>query len=292
VVRVLGCWTRLTVVIGDDPWEQDLTAAFSVLLGRPLDTFDPGAEYALYYAHRALLDEWVWGAIGDAETLRRTLEPGGTGGRHELLEMCLAPDWGLDLARSVFEFEFDEESALSRALGARPDRGRHTAESGRILTGEELAAVLTKHGLGPGDILSDPCFLDVQYRVVTDGTLRDALLTAIRAKQGPEGLRPGPGEEATAPMALVAFDDSVEDEADLTPEEQAEWNRILAPIRDPRLRSHIWRPYLHRPWAKPGISDGGGPNQPGAAYVAGWDLAHYGDVQLAIMQTGGLPSGQ
>ncbi|WP_406290456.1 hypothetical protein [Embleya sp. NBC_00896] len=273
-----------------DLWEQDLTAAFSVLLGRPVDSFAPEAKYALYYINSALDDQWVWGKFDDADSLRQTWGPGDDGDRPALLQICLALDWGLDLARSVFEFDFTGESALSRAFGARPDSNR-VAEACRTVTGDELATVLTEHGLGLADIVSglkDGTFtVGVSFRVVTDGTLRDTLLTAIRGKQGPDRLRPGPDETAILALLPGLF----EGERELPPEVADERDRLLAPVRDPRLRAHIWSPYLDRPWDRPGISSGG-PDQPGTTRVAAWDLAYFGEVRLAVTQTEGTLSGQ
>ncbi|MFE1443779.1 hypothetical protein [Streptomyces sp. NPDC058739] len=273
-----------------DLWEQDLTAAFSVLLGKPVDSFDRGAEYGLYYVNSAVYDQWVWATLDDADSLRRTWGPGDDGGRPALLQICLALDWSLDLARSVFEFDFAAESALSRAFGARPGSNL-VAEACRTVTGDELATVLTGHGLGPADIVSgleDGAFtVGVSFRVVTDGTLRDALLTAIRGKHGPDRLRPGPDEAAALALAPGLFDS----ERELPPEAAAERDRLLAPVRDPRLRAHIWSPYLDRPWDRPGISSAG-PDRPGTTRVAAWDLAYFGEIRLAVTRTEGTPAGQ
>ncbi|RMI42417.1 hypothetical protein EBO15_19445 [Actinomadura harenae] len=261
-----------------------------MLLGRPMDGFDPDAEYALYYVNSAVDDLWVWGTLDDADSLRRTWGPGDDGDRPTLLQICLALDWSLDLGRSVFEFDFTEESALSRAFGARPDSNQ-VAEACRTVTGDELAVVLTRHGLAPDDIVSgiedDAFTVRVSFRVVTDGTLRDALLTAIRGKQGPDGLRPGPDEAAILVLLPSLFDGAREP----SPEAATERDRLLAPVGDPRLRAHIWSPYLDRPWDRPGVSSGG-PDLPGTTRVAAWDLAYFGEVRLAITQTVGALQGQ
>ena len=273
-----------------DLWEQDLTAAFTVLLGKPVDAFDPEAAYTLYYINRTIHDRWVWGALDHADSLRQTWAPGDDGERPMLLQICLALDWSLDLARSVFEFDFTKDSALSRAFGARPESNR-VAEACRTVTGDELASVLTEHDLGLADIVSgiqDGAFsIGVSFRVVTDGTLRDALLTAIRGKHGVDGLRPGPDEAAILGLLPGLFDGGQEPSADVT----AERDRLLAPVGDPRLRAHLWSPYLDRPWDRPGISCGG-PALPGTTRVAAWDLAYFGEVQLAVTRTRETLSGQ
>ncbi|MFE6814857.1 hypothetical protein [Streptomyces sp. NPDC057675] len=264
-------------------WEQDLTAAFSVLLGRPVEGFDPEADYALYHINGAVDDRWLWEALADAESLRCTCRIADN--RPALLRICLALDWSLDLARSVFEFDFTGESAFLWVLGARPDSNL-VAEACRTATGEELATVLTRHGLGVADILSalddGMVTAGVSFRVITDGTLQDALLTAIRGKRGPDRLRPGPDEAVALSLAPGLFDSEREE---LSPEAAAERDRLLAPVGDPRLRAHIWSPYLDRPWDRPGISSGG-PDRPGTTRVAAWDLAYFGEIRLAVTQTG------
>jgi hypothetical protein len=271
-----------------DPWEQDLTAAFTVLLGRPADSFDPEAEYSLYYVvNGAIRADWIWGTL-DADSLRRTCGP-DDGGRHKLLDICLDADWSLDLAQSAFEFDFTAESALSRALGARVVPNRWDT---RRVTGDELATIFTEHGLGPSDVVSgledDTVDVAVYWRVVTDGTLRDTVLTAIRGKQGPDRMRLSDAESAILGLAFELFESEK-----LTTESANARDRLLASIRDPRLRAHLWR-YMDRPWDEPGIetSGAGGPDLPGTTCVVAWDLAYYGDVRLVVMQTERAPSAE
>jgi len=137
------------------------------------------------------------------------------------------------------------------------------------------------------------------FRVVTDGTLRDALLTAIRGRQGPDGLRPGPDEAAILPLTPSLFSD---DHEELPSAVATERDRLLAPIGDPRLRAHLWSPYLDRPWDRADDGTIGATStvppgwqsltaRPGTTFIAAWDLAYFGEVSLAVMRTdGALPT--
>jgi hypothetical protein len=213
-------------------WEQDLTAAFTLMLGRPVDDFDADREYVLYY-----LNTVARGLTGDP----------------------LSPDWVIDLDRSVFEIEFLEESPLAEALGARPDSNL-VAEAFRTVSGQELAA----HGFTAADLAGDDVEVTTAVRVITDGSLRDAMLTAIRGRNGPDGLRPAPEERL----------DAIFLDAETPPPAE------LGTIGDPRLRAHIWSPYLDRPW-----DPGGTPQKrdflPGEQAGA-WDLAYFGDISLVV----------
>ncbi|WP_405533932.1 hypothetical protein OG787_00525 [Streptomyces sp. NBC_00075] len=168
----------------------------------------------------------MWGKLDGADSSRRTWGPGDDGDRPALRQVCLALDRNLDLSRSVFEFDLTGESALSRAFGARPG-SNPVAEECRTATGDEPATVLTEHGLGLADIVSalqdDTFTVGTSFRVVTDGTLPDALLAAIRGKQGPDRLRPGPEEAAILTLAPSLFDG----ERELRPEVAAERDRLL-----------------------------------------------------------------
>ncbi len=283
----------------DNSWDQDLARALTVLLGRPVDNFTTEPGYVLYYRNSVAVDgaPRLFGILGDPGSLRQAWLPDDATGRPELLEMCLSPDWGLDLAGSMFLFEFTGESALARAFGVRPDSNR-VADAFWTVSGHDLATTLSAHDLAPTDIVAgveDGLFtVESTFRVVTDGTLRDAVLTAIRAKRGPGGLRPGPDEAALLPLVPSLFGD---DQEDLPPVVAAERDRLLAPIRDPRLRAHLWSPYLDRPWDR--AADGSAMStsdvppgwkflaaRPGTTFVAAWDLAYFGEVSLAVMHAG------
>lgn len=244
-------------------WEQDLTAAFTLLLGRPVDGFEGGREYGLYYVNKVNPDgaRQFFTALDGVGALRETRS----------LEVALSPDWRFDLGRSVFEIEFHEESALAWAFGARPESNL-VAEAMRTVSGRELADTLAAHGLTPAEVagsLGDEAVTAViAFRVVTDGSLRGAMRTAIRGDRGPDGLRPDP-EEGRAAL----FPDAV------PPADGA-----LDTIRDPRLRAHVWSPYLDQPW-EPGGTAAGCPFVPGDP-VGAWDLAYFGDISLTVTAAG------
>jgi hypothetical protein len=277
-------------------WDEELTAAFAVLLGVPLAAFDPTAEYALYY-RTMLCNEEIFSSLEDVSSLGLMLRPAPDGARHALLSVCLDLRWGLDLARSEFEFEVIAESPLSRAIDTVPTP-TFVDDHRRVLLGADLAAMLAEHHLGPADIVQGIREKTVEayaaFRLITDGTLWDAMLAATRTGAGPEGLRPGKSEAATLSFAAGVFTD---DDVDPTAGLAAERERLLAPIHDPRLREHLWSPYLDRPWDR---SDDGTllgsshtslfrnfANRPDTVYVAAWDLAYYGEFALALVQIGG-----
>jgi hypothetical protein len=111
------------------------------------------------------------------------------------------------------------------------------------------------------------------------------VLTAFRAKRGPDGLRPDPAEVALLPLMPGVF--GADDEA-LPPAVAADRDRLLAPIGDAALRAHLWSPYLDMPWDR--REDGTVRAAPTIHSVAGepvavWHLAYHGDVALAIART-------
>ncbi|WP_143133720.1 hypothetical protein [Actinoplanes philippinensis] len=206
-----------------------MTAAFTVMLGRPVDDFDPDREYVLYYLN--------------------SLSP----------DLPLSPDWEFDEDRSVFEIEFLKGSALAEALGARPDSNR-VADAFRTVSGRELAG----HGFTRSALTGDDVSVTVAHRVVTDGSLRDALLTAIRGRRGPAGLRPDPAERLAA----------------VFPDPESPPPAALDIIGEGRLRAHVWSPYLDRPW-DPGGSALRRDFLPGEP-VGAWDLAYFGEISLVV----------
>jgi hypothetical protein len=282
---------------GDAAWDRDLTAAFSVLLGAPLESFDPTGEYALYY--RNTLDEReLFELLDDVDPLRRVVSPAAGGDRPAVLLLCLGLGWGLDLAWSQFELDAQAGTAVGDALDTLPGTAFFSRRRA-TLTGDELAGLLSAHSLGTADVAAaskdGTLDVDVTLRVVTDGTLRDAMVTAIRGAHGPDGLRPSGEEAQLLPTAagVFMFTDDVEPPP---PAVAAERDRLLGDgIQDPRLRAHVWSPYLDMPWERG--EDGTVQSTPATRYqsmaqrpdmdvVAAWDLSYFGEVSLAVVRTG------
>ncbi|XVV17116.1 hypothetical protein ACQP2X_22885 [Actinoplanes sp. CA-131856] len=160
-----------------DEWQQALADGFSVLLGRPLDQFDPAASYAVYYSCGDLADD-LFAKGFDAAPLARgeivhppfaSMPVLGT-----LLEEwdLIAPYWSIDLGRSTFRAAVEGDGA---------EVGVPELDAG--LLGTELGRLLSERGLTPRDIRD--AYPEVEFRVHSDGSLRGALAVATGAMRGP-----------------------------------------------------------------------------------------------------------
>ncbi|GIJ45180.1 hypothetical protein Val02_20660 [Virgisporangium aliadipatigenens] len=276
-------------------WEAEQTAGFGVLLGRPFAAFDPAGAYALYYRNVHAPGP-LFERLGHADDLGLVLRPGGYE-RPAALTVCLDRSWGLDLGRSEFEFDNVTDEPLRNALAWLPDSAFLDKERA-TLHGRELATALAIHGVRPAHVAAavkaGTAQVAMTLRVATDGTLRAAMTAATRTGAGPEGLRPVQEEAGLVPFAVALFTDP---EGEPAPGIAAARDRVLAPVADPRLRAHLWSPYLDRVWdrADDGTLTGADPagrfrtlaQRTGAVFVAAWDLAYYGELSLAVVQTGG-----
>jgi hypothetical protein len=278
-----------------DTWEAEQTAAFGVLLGRPFEAFDPAGMYALYYRNTHAAAP-LFDRLGHADDLGLVLRPGHDG-RPAGLTVCLDRSWGLDLGRSEFVFGAVTDETVSKALAWLPDSAfldpRRTTLSGR-----ELATALALHGLRPPQVaaalMAGTVEMSMTLRVAVDGTLRGAMTAATRSGDGPDGLRPTEAEAGLVPYAVALF---VDPDEEPPPGIAAARDRALAPVTDPRLRAHLWSPYLDRVWdrADDGSLAGADPaeryrglaERSRAVFVAAWDLAYHGELSLAVVQTGG-----
>ena len=154
-------------------WETELSGAFSVLLGRPLDDFDHPATYVLYLA---LTDESF---DFDSELFGSVLPP--TRSRFDFDPHTL----GLDLARSLFIFDGNEIVTGRDAVGRDLDEDGAFDALVRVDTDGTLFAALRAAtwtaGDGPGDLVAmmpgvmvEPEWADALSRV-GDAALRDHL---------------------------------------------------------------------------------------------------------------------
>ncbi|SBT45731.1 hypothetical protein [Micromonospora auratinigra] len=125
--------------------------------------------------------------------------------------------WAFDLGRSIFPVDDAGEiaalagrPAADLLAAARPSGGR------AVLPGAELARVLRRHGVPPEALAEDGVVLPIHVRVVTDGSLLDAL------------------RAATGTMDRAGLE-SVDPDAEVDPR----WRAALDGIADAELRSHL-----------------------------------------------------
>ncbi|WP_238007962.1 hypothetical protein KZZ52_30630 [Dactylosporangium sp. AC04546] len=206
---------------------MNLTDAFGVLLGRPLDAFDPAATYALYHWDDMSSDEFDpeeadFGAVPPAPAAEAD-------GGDALLSL---ERWRFDHARSLF-----------------------LLDGGPVLGADADPAELAAAG-----------YLPVVHRVVTDGTLLDAMKAATWTMSAPDGLVPLPRRAVVEPR----------------------WAGALSGVGDAALREHLMTLCLTPHWAR---SDGAwfagtdptgdlrpAADLPGHEVLAAW---HFGEGQAA-----------
>ncbi|MER6912521.1 hypothetical protein ABT354_12700 [Streptomyces sp. NPDC000594] len=198
--------TPSTADVTDD-WTALLTHAFELLLDRPLTEYDPDAEYAVYldgnFIHEIDFDRdpaWVApAALSGAEPVVWDYPP------YDLGEPAIR----LDASRSVYEIT---GAGLPPAFAA--DLAAACFTEG-LIRGADLAPLLTRHGID----LNGPDFPGEWavhlHRMVSDGTLFDAMRVATGLGHGPESLL------------------EYEGEAD------EEWTERLAAVPHPGLRAHL-----------------------------------------------------
>lgn len=187
------------------PWLEQLAGAFEILLGRPLTSFDPGAVYATFFGGN-LIDELSFA--------RDTawVNPVALGGTEPVVWDCPIFDLDeplleFDASRSVFEFDkaglpLEFEADLAAACFA-----------GRLVLGGDLVPLLARYDLAGSDLRDT---WTVCYpRMVSDGTLFDAMRVATALGTGPESLLPFEAEAAE------------------------EWREALAGAMPPELFAHL-----------------------------------------------------
>jgi hypothetical protein len=241
-----------------EAWQLQLERAFEILLGRPLDSFDPKATYALYHWDDILSAE-LFGSVGHAAALGSTVP-----GRLLAGEDCPLGwgQWSLDLGRSLFSLDDTEvlgpsvEAAL-RAASLDPEE--------ILLAGADLAPLLAGF-----DDLPEDVFVTLMARIETTGTLVDAMRAASWTMGGPAD--------------LVTDYDGVTIEPG--------WELALSEVVDPGLRRHLSLLCLDAQSARSeggyysGVDDCPGglyslTEQPGHTFVTGWQFGE-GQASSAI----------
>ncbi|MEU5695241.1 hypothetical protein [Actinosynnema sp. NPDC020468] len=192
-----------------DDWRRQLTEAFGIMLGGPLAAHSPDADYAAY----------VGGDVFDEFGYNRDpawVRPAALAGAEPVVLECGLFDQGeppsrFDAARSLFEFE-DLESAPHQGFAADV---AEVAVADGVVRGADLAVLAQRHGVD----LADEAWADSWYvrypRLVSDGTLFDAVRVALTLGDGPESVLPLKAEATDA------------------------WARALEAVEDPGLRAHL-----------------------------------------------------
>ncbi|MFJ7423785.1 hypothetical protein ACIQXD_35075 [Streptomyces uncialis] len=195
-------------------WDRQLAHAFGVLLGRPLDGFDPEAVYAVGLQGNALNEsgflrepDWVRPeALSGAIPIPCPFGLSGEADRQPLF----------DASTSIFEFwRCDSpKSPLPKEFAAAL---KAVCFAGSLVRGADIAPLLDRFGVD----LTTPALKDTWQihfpRLVCDGTLLDALRVALDTGRTPEEL------------VSVTF----------ATEPQEEWEEELATIEHPALRAHL-----------------------------------------------------
>jgi hypothetical protein len=185
-----------------------LSDAFALLLGRPLAEFDSTATYALFHWDDELSDTYFEEVEPLVEVAPAPAAAADTG------ETDLSPErWRFDHGRSVFLVE-DWEHPITDHL------------SGPAVTGVELDRAATAAGVDLSELEDE--YVTVLHRVVTDGSLYDAMLAATWTMSAPDGLvRPSRRAEV-----------------------EPSWREAFEPITDAALREHLWAQCLTPQWAR------------------------------------------
>ncbi|GAA3838266.1 hypothetical protein GCM10022243_00920 [Saccharothrix violaceirubra] len=257
-----------------EAWGRELAGAFEVLLGKPLDAFRAGPEYALYHWNDMLqydiLEDFLAGTADQDATAAAEAD-----------DHPFSPDeWTFDHGRSIWLFTedaLDAEGPFGETVGAAL-KAVSTAvdDSEYAVSGVDFARVLAEHrdaidGIDGEELVGEVSLL---LRIDTDGTLFDAMRAATWTTGGPE--------------TLVALDDDVK----VAPE----WAEKLLGVPDVRLRGHLGMLSL---CAQDARSDGAyylGPGdhsgdfasiarRPGHQPVAGWEFGE-GQASSVIFQVG------
>lgn len=302
-----GPGTDVEAVINNERlsgWNADLSGAFGILLGAPLDAFDPTATYAFYHWDEFLDAEFYRGLdladLLSAEVQRPSdlAEPWHPAFRHsdDGSEMSWTR-FGFDLGRSVFRvdeemlrgdvdddiagFSGDVITALEAAATAPDGTGW------RAIAGTAFGGILARHGVNLADLAKvegdyATCGVSLLARVQTDGSLFDAMRAATWTMGGPDRLAPFIDPAADDEYGII----------DRLPAQDAvvvepEWEQALRNIDHTPLRDHLRSLCLSRYWAAShgGCYDGSQISNEFACLagqghrpVAGW---HFGHAQAA-----------
>lgn len=188
-------------------WNDLLSEAFGILLGRPLDEFDQDTTYGAFYCCYDLSLELFEEGF-DPRVLAGVAEPPFTTipALGDLLRGwdLITPHWSIDLAGSMFHAtEKDSGTAC----------GVPELEAG--LPGAELARILAERSLSPDDLTGT--YPHIEFRASTDGSLLAALQAVTGTHRGPDHLFPLSPAHGLDPR----------------------WDELLRAVPHPGLRDHL-----------------------------------------------------
>ncbi|WP_445402399.1 hypothetical protein ACSMX9_12520 [Streptomyces sp. LE64] len=240
-------------------WSRQLSDAFAVLLGRPLEEYDPDAVYAASVNGNLMYET---GFARDPAWVR----PAALRGGQPVVWDCPLFDESdrfptFDAGGSVFDFSTSGEgtTALPRDFADAVD----TVCFGRgLVRGADLAPLTERYGVDLADPALAGAWTVFFPRLVSDGTLLDALRAALDTGHAPEQLLP----------------------FEVEPDE--EWQEELAAIDHPRLRAHLG--YFCTDGEEglmPLLDDAttGGLQDEGCRPVVGWEDGH-GQIDIRVVR--------
>lgn len=230
-------------------WDAELSHAFGILLGAPLDAFDPAATYALHHWDEFLDAEFHRGldlaAMRRAEVPRRSdlAEPFRRLSDADGTELNRTR-FGFDLGRSVFRV--DDDIPLPGDVITALDAAKAAGGTGwRTIRGASFAAILARHGVDLADLADADddfatCGVSILARVRTDGSLSDAMRAATWTMSGPDRLVPFIDTSPHDGHRLTAADTVIV---------EPEWEEALRAVSRAPLRDHLRRLCLTSYWA-------------------------------------------
>ncbi|MFJ4771044.1 hypothetical protein ACIP88_18360 [Streptomyces uncialis] len=251
-------------------WDRQLAHAFGVLVGRPLDEFDPDAIYAVGLQGNALNESgflrepgWVHPqALNGARPISCPFGLSSESDRQPLF----------DPSTSIFDFGRCDSprSPLPKDFAAAL---KTVCFAGSLARGADIAPLLDRFDVD----LTAPALKDTWEiyfpRLVCDGTLLDALRVALDTGRTPGELVPLPFTFPTEP--------------------EEEWEEELATIEHPALRTHLayfctdgeegLMPLCRDETTSALVDEGCEP-------VAGWEDGH-GQITVMVMKLSPLVAG-
>lgn len=237
-------------------WDRQLGDAFAVVLGRPLDAYDD-AVYAASISGN-FMDEV--GFLRDPAWVRPAALRGDEPVVWHVFDESPRPSV-FDASGSVFELH-RPEGAESPLPGEFADAVAEVAFEPGLVRGADLASLVERYGVA----LDDPAFAGTWTvyfpRLVSDGTLVDALRAALGIGRTPEALM------------------------DTAIEADEEWAAELAAIAHPGLRTHLGFFFSDGDSGMVPLfddTDAGGLETSGCEPVAGFEDGH-GQVDIRVVR--------